>query len=155
MQWNPEQLKTDFLTVSRLAGTKLRPDAICVEPLPMPHKPGPLPDGTMAVYVFSDSSRVLKVGKAGPNSGSRYTSHHYNPNSSGSNLAKSVLTDKDMVQLCDVTASNVSAWIKQNTDRVNFIVDSRVEMRLLTLLEVFVQCRLRPLYEGFQSQRSP
>ena len=155
MTWNPEQLVRDFLTVAELAGTKLQPDAVRVEALLMPHKPpSNLPVGNMAVYVFLDGDRVLKVGRVGSNSGARYTSQHYNPRSSGSNLAKSLLGDKAAVQRYDLNYGNVSAWIKKNTDRVNLIVDSSLGMGLLTLLEAFVQCRLPPVYEGSQNQRS-
>jgi hypothetical protein len=39
-------------------------------------------------------------------------------------------------------------------DRVNFLVDERLGMRVLTLLEAFLQCRLNPCYEGFKSQNT-
>ena len=68
--------------------------------------------------VFSDKDRVLKVGKAGQNSNARYMSQHYNPRSSQSNLANSLLKDEDAVQRYSINKENVSAWIKQNTDRV-------------------------------------
>ena len=48
--------------------------------------------------------------------------------------------------------ANVSDWIKENTDRVDFILDADLGVRVLTLLEAFVQCRLQPRVEGFASQ---
>ena len=39
MNWNPEQLLEDFLTVAELAGIKLQREAIRIETLRMPHKP--------------------------------------------------------------------------------------------------------------------
>ena len=56
-----------------------------------PHELEPLPSGMRGVYVFSltdeagyrcpgGPGRVLKVGKAGPNSRARWTSHHYGCN---------------------------------------------------------------------------
>ena len=78
MKWNPAQLLTDFLVVAELGQIKMQPDAIRVETLKMPHRAPPsLPKGKMAVYVFSDKERVLKVGQAGPKSQARYTSQHY------------------------------------------------------------------------------
>ena len=154
MKWDPEKILADFLVVARLAAIEMQPDAIHIEPLRMPHRPpSSLPKGKMAVYVFSDKDRVLKVGKIGQNSQARYTSQHYNPYSSNSNLAKSLMKDEDAVQKYNVNDGNISDWIKKNTDRVNFLLDATVGMRVLTLLEAFIQCRLRPVYEGFSSQR--
>ena len=154
MKWNPEKILADFLVVAKLAGIEIQSEDICIEPLGMPHRPpSSLPKGKMAVYVFSDKERVLKVGKIGQNSQARYTSQHYNPRSSNSNLAKSLLKDEYVVQKYDVNNGNISDWIKKNTDRVNFLLDANVGMRALTLLEVFIQCRLLPVYEGFSSQR--
>ena len=153
MKWNPAQLLTDFLVVAELGQIKMQPDAIRVETLKMPHRAPPsLPKGKMAVYVFSDKERVLKVGKAGPKSQARYTSQHYKVSSAPSTLAASILKDKDAVQRYDLNKENVSNWIKENTDRVNFILDADVGMWGLMLLEVFIQCRLQPVYEGFASQ---
>ena len=154
MKWNPEKILTDFLIVAELAAIEIQPGAIYIEILTMPHRPpSSLPKGKMAVYVFSDKECVLKVGKIGQKSKARYTSQHYNPHSSNSNLAKSILKDEDAVKKYGVDDGNVSDWIKKNTDRVNFLLDANVGMRALTLLEVFIQCRLLPVYEGFASQR--
>ena len=153
MKWNPAQLLTDFLVVAELGEIKMQPDAIRIETLMMPHRAPPsLPKGKMAVYVFSDKERVLKVGKAGPRSQSRYTSQHYNAGSAPSTLAASILKDENAVQRYGLNKRNVSGWIKKNTDRVNFILDADVGMWGLMLLEVFIQCRLQPVYEGFVSQ---
>lgn len=154
MKWNPKQCLTDFLVVAELVEFELETDDIHVEILNMPHRPPRnLPKGKMAVYVFSDTEGVLKVGKAGPRSQSRYTSQHYNVGSAQSTLAASLLKDKNAVQKYDLNRRNVSNWIKKNTDRVNFIVDVNVGKWGLMLLEVFIQCRLQPVYEGFSSQR--
>ena len=153
MKWNPAQLLTDFLVVAELGKIKIQPDTIRVETLMRPHRPPRnLPKGKIAVYVFSDKERVLKVGKAGPRSQARYTSQHYNAGSAPSTLAASILKDKDTVQRYDLNKGNVSNWIKENTNRVNFILDADVGMWGLMLLEVFIQCRLQPIYEGFASQ---
>jgi hypothetical protein len=71
MLWDPEGAITDFLTVARLAGTELRNSAITIQKLPAPHIPKQLPSEKVGVYAFSKGSNVLKIGKAGPNSGPR------------------------------------------------------------------------------------
>lgn len=154
MDWDSEKIWEDFLVVADLAGIKVPWEAIRIESLTMPHKPpSSLPKGKMAVYVFSDRERVLKVGKVGRRSQARYTSQHYNAGSAPSTLAASILKDEYAVKKYGVNEGNVSDWIKQNTDRVNFILDADLGVRVLTLLEAFVQCRLEPTFEGFASQR--
>ncbi len=154
MKWNPTQLLTDFLVVAELGKIKIQPDTIRVETLMMPHRPPRnLPKGKIAVYVFSDKERVLKVGKAGPRSQARYTSQHYNAGSAPSTLAASILKDEDIVQKYGLNKRNISGWIKKNTDRVNFILDADYYGPMLNLLETFVQCRLQPVYEGKQHNR--
>ena len=152
MNWNPEQLVADFLRVAELAEMPVQRD-IGIEALPMPHGPRSLPKGKMGVYVFSDKERVLKVGKAGPRSKARWTSQHYNAGSAPSTLAGSLLKDKDAVQRYGLDEENVSGWIKENTDRVNFLLDADEGIWILTLLEAFSQCRLKPVFEGFANQR--
>ena len=151
MKWNPEQLLEDFRTVAKLCEVEIDTDTINIDILPMPHSPPRnLPRGKMAVYVFSDKEQTLKVGKAGAKSQPRYTSHHYNL-SAPSTLAKSLLNDEKRVRSCGLTEDKVSDWIKENTDRVNFLVDTDMGKWLLNLLEAFIQCRLHPIYEGHTS----
>lgn len=107
----------------------------------------------MAVYVFSKRSDVLKVGKVGARSQARYTSQHYNPGSAMSTLAASILADREWFGLSNIDEASVGQWIKDNVDRVNFLIDERFGVSVLTLLESFLQCRLKPRYEGFKSQR--
>ena len=154
MKWRPAQLLTDFLAVAKLAEIKMQPDAIRVETLNMPHRaPRNLPKGKIAVYVFSDKERVLKVGRVSTGSQPRYTSQHYNAGSAPSTLVGSILKDENVMQKYDLNKGNVSDWIKKNTDRVNFILDADVGGWALMLLEVFIQCRLQPVYEGKQYNR--
>jgi hypothetical protein len=143
-----------FRQVAQLADVKLPEDAMTVETLLAPHKPPPsLPMGMMAVYVFSWKARCLKVGKAGPNSHARYAHQHCSPGSSRSNLAKSLLATRDELGLSDLTDSNVGAWMRANVDRTNFLLHEDCGIPTLTLLEAFLQCRLKPRFEGFSSQR--
>ncbi len=107
----------------------------------------------MAVYVFVWRGKCLKVGKVGPNSQARFTSQHYLPSSSNSNLAKSILGARESLGLEGVAESTVGTWIKANVDRFNFLLDTGCGVPVLILLESFLQCRLRPKFEGFESQR--
>jgi len=151
---NLNQLVEDFKKVIQLAGVYIPNDSIIVEELHAPHSPPTsLPSDKMAVYVFTWGDKCLKVGKVGPRSQARYISQHYNPNSSNSNLAKSILKHKDALGLRDLTESSVGVWIKKNTDRINFIFDNDLGIPVLSLMESFLQCRLRPRFEGFESQR--
>ena len=154
MNWNPKQLWDDFLAAAKRGGIKSVPDSICIEILPMPHTPpSSLPRGKIAVYVFSSNKCVLKVGQVGPKSKARYTSHHYNLDSSGSNLSKSLLEDEYAKSKYNLSQETVGEWIKKNTDRVNFIVDAAYYGPMLNLLEAFSQCKLHPVYEGKQHNR--
>ena len=147
MLWIPEEMLDDFLITARLARVTVERTAVGIEVLRMPHRPTSLRRGKMAVYVFSDRERVLKVGKVGPRSGARYSSQHYN-GSANSTLAGSLLADADFAMRAGLTRENVSSWIRENTDRVNFLLDAQVGPLALGLFEAFVQCRLKPAYEG-------
>ena len=147
-------LEKDFITVASLAGIPLSADDLNVETLRAPHHPpSRLPVGKAAVYVFCYNGRALKIGKAGPNSSARYTSQHYSPRAAKSTLAASILKHGRGVGIHGVIEAAVGSWIKTNTDRYNFLLDSSYPIRLLTLLESFLQCRLDPVFEGFSSQR--
>lgn len=154
MDWHPESAIDDFRTVARLAGVDLSNDAITIEHLAAPHvPPTKLPAGKMAVYVFAKGPDILKVGKVGAKSQARYTSQHYNPGSALSTLAASILADRVSLGLNEINEASVGRWIRENIDRVNFLMDERCGVSVLTLLETFLQCRLKPKYEGFKSQR--
>jgi hypothetical protein len=152
--WSPEVLIEDFKAVAALAGVSLVPGDIEIERLAAPHKPPSiLPPGKAAVYVFDYGGRCLKIGKVGPNSQARYVSQHYNPTSAKSTLAKSILADTEIFSGEAFDQTTVGAWIKDNTQRINFLIDIRHGIGVVTLLEAFLQCRLRPKYEGFKSQQ--
>ena len=149
-----DQLVTDFRQVAKLAGVDITAASITREMSRKPHiPPTELRSGKMAVYVFLWDDDCLKVGKVGPKSQARYTSQHYNPNSSNSNFAKSILKEKTKLGLHNLTESTVGDWIKSNTDRLNIELDESWGIPLLSLLEVFLQCRLKPKFKGFDSQK--
>ena len=154
MTTTPSQLSKDFRQVAKLAGFSLAARDLMVESFTAPHRPPTrLPPGKMAVYLFDHHGRALKVGKAGPNSNARYTSQHYSPGAARSTLAASLLKRGAEIGVRDITDSTVGEWIRANTDRHNFLLDSDYPIRLLTLLESFLQCRLDPVFEGFRNQR--
>ena len=147
-------LISGFLRAAELAGLDIKQRDIHIENLQAPHvPPSTLPSGKMAVYVFHWGDRCLKVGKVGPKSQARYTSQHYSPRSSNSNLAKSILKDKSVMGINDIDEHTVGNWVKQNTDRVNFLIPESFGIPLLSLLEAFLQCRLKPCFEGFDTQK--
>ena len=64
---------------------------------------------------------------------------HYNPGSAMSTLAASVLAESERNGLTEADLPRVGQWIRENVDRVNFLMDEKLGMRVLTLLEVFLQ----------------
>ena len=146
-------LLNDFRKVTAIAKVSLSPDALSFKSLPAPHTSFNLPNGKSAVYVFIRNGVCLKVGKVGPKSNARFNSQHYNPSSSNSNLAKSIVARQGEIGASGLTESDVGDWIKNNVDRVNFFLNDECDIFILGLLESFLQCRLQPIFEGFESQR--
>ncbi len=153
MNWKPKELLDDFLIAAKSGKIEIPPNVICIEKLLMPHERPNLPQGKMAVYVFSTETCVLKVGKVNPGSGDRYKYQHYRSKGANSTLAKSLLADKNTCGRCNLSEKNISDWIQKNTDRVNFLIDADIDQFVLGLLEAFLQCRLQPIYEGPANQR--
>lgn len=150
----PDLLVQDFLKVASLAGVQVGEIEISLSRTDTSHEPPKrLPAGKMAVYVFTFNGMVLKVGKAGPKSSARFTSHHYNPASAPSTLAASILKNPQVLGVTGLSDENVGSWLKNNTSRTNFILDAKCGIQALTLLEIFLQCRLKPRFEGFASQQ--
>ena len=143
-----ENALRDFATVAGLGCAPICWEDFELEYWEAPHKPpSRLPQGTMAVYGFWYAGQWLKIGLAGPNSGARYTSQHYSPNSAPSTLAASVVNDPHMVRSGGFSSNAVGDWIKSETSRVNILVDAKHGMSQLRLLEAFLHVRLKPRYE--------
>jgi len=137
-----------FIIVAKLADEPISLDELEVEFLPAPHKqPSSLPIGKMAIYAFWSNDEWLKIGQAGPKSAARYTSQHYNPNSSMSNLAKSLANDLRMKDILGSDSQNSGQWVRLSTCRANILMPSDRRQELLSLLEAFLHTRLRPRYE--------
>ena len=159
MPVNPVPLREDFLEVARLAGASIPREALRIELLPAPHRrPSRLPPGGQAVYAFFLGDRCLKVGKAGPKTNARFTSQHYGFNAP-STLAKSIDASRDLVArlLSEATGAKetplpqrdrLGQWIERNTSRLNAFIPVSSGQFALALLEAFLQCRFKPVFEG-------
>ena len=97
--------------------------------------------GYWHIYSFwmSENDKALKIGVAGPNSAARYSSHHYNPGSSNSNLAKSILSDGTCSEL-------PKEWLLRNTYRINAVFED-FSKPLAHALEAHLQLVYYPKYE--------
>ena len=151
MKFNISSLEMELIEIIKLIGTKMKPNQIEIVDWGCPHKPTALPKGKMAVYMFFFNNQCLKIGKAGPNSGPRYNSQHYNPNNSKSNLANSILTSEFPLKS---TSSEIGEWIKNNTHRINILMDDKLGIFLLNFVEAYFQLRFKPKFEGFKNQNN-
>ena len=149
----PIQLSECIENASIAIGRPIDINKINVIDRGQPHlPPRRLPKGKMAVYTFVYEGEILKIGKAGPNSNARYTSQHYNPKSAMSNLAKSILSDKEMLEK-GINEENVGEWIKQNCRRIDIEIDVDLGIFTLEFIEAVLHYKYTPKYEGFSSQR--
>lgn len=152
-----QSLVRDFIEVSQLAGLSLKTSDIETQVLVAPHKRTGLPKGKAAVCVFFHGETCLKVGKVGANSDARFRSQHYLPSGAMSNLAKSLCLDFTTEEAqsrffrADLRTAfeseSVADWMLTNLSRVHFFLDANAPTGALRLLEVFLQCRLQPLFE--------
>lgn len=147
------RLTADFLDIADRAQAGVTRDHLRAVSCPAPHRPTPLPKGFSAVYVFFHGDRCLKVGKAYAKSGARFQSHHYSTTRAPSTLARSLVERGPASGIAGLTDQNVGPWMLQHTSRLNFLLSARCSPSALALLEAFVQCRLNPCFEGFESQR--
>lgn len=139
-----------FYTILPLTRIDLDQNIVEVNFMKAPHTPpATLPKGKCAVYAFWHEGEWLKIGRVGPNSQARYTSHHYSQVSSGSNLANSLKSDKT-IQYRDFDQNAPGNWIKAYCSRVNIILPEEYNSLTLPLLEAFLHARLLPRYEGKQ-----
>ncbi|HEX3497319.1 MAG TPA: hypothetical protein VHT02_09160 [Methylocella sp.] len=139
---------SDFASAEMLAGAECNVNKIVVDIAPAPHRPRGLPTARMAIYCFFLNGQALKIGIAGPKSGARYRSQHYNPNSAGSTLAGSILKHPSKIGIMTMPASSIGDWIKAHTDRINLLLPASYERATLLRLESFLHNRWEPTYEG-------
>ncbi len=97
--------------------------------------------GKWHIYSFwlREVDQALKIGVAGPNSAARYSSHHYNPGSSNSNLAKSISGDGTCIEL-------PKDWLLKNTYRINVVFED-FSKPMAHALEAHLHLMHSPKYE--------
>ncbi|MNL42699.1 hypothetical protein D3C87_1651690 [compost metagenome] len=144
-------MKGHLLHLLGQVGVQLEEDKISIINRGNPHIV-PFSADKLYVYTFKFASEYLKVGKAGKRSKARLQSHHYNPASSQSNLALSLLQDNEMKKY-NLTKENVGLWIKKNVERVDIEIDECAGVFVQNFVEAALHCMLKPKYEGFESQR--
>ena len=169
MKNDPNKLLDDFLDVARIANVPVSREQVEIVQKPAPHERPTVRSGQF-VYVFSLDNHCLKVGSVtGSNDPTRLT-NHYNPKGGVSVLARSILENRGRVrgfldpqrqQEFDQLpapvwepyrgrsqASIVARWMEKNLTLYIFQLRGDVDRCAVLLLEIFLQCRLRPLFEG-------
>jgi hypothetical protein len=146
------KLKNDLINSLKYTNVIINDNQIDIINCGCPHQTSTLPKNKMAVYAFFYKNECLKIGKVGPNSNARYNSQHYNPESSRSNLAKSILSDK-YFSINNIKNDEIGDWIKENTQRINIILDKNIGILTLGFIESFAILYYKPRYEGFENQR--
>jgi hypothetical protein len=68
-------------------------------------------------------------------------------------LSKSILNDPEMDKL-KLSLNTVGDWIKENTRRVDVLLDESLGVFALNFIEAFLQLKYKPKYEGFENQRN-
>ncbi len=147
-----QKIKEKLIQITSILDKKLSDDSIEIIDRKVPHKASSLPDGKMGVYSFWYGDQCLKIGKVGLNSNARYLSQHYCPNSSRSNLAKSLLQDSDFRDTI-LNEVPIKKWMLENLRRVDIIVDGSCDIFTLGLIESCLHYCYNPKYEGFKTQR--
>ena len=116
--------------------------------------------GYMYIYSFwhDDFHQPLKIGKAGPKSKRRYERSHYDPESSKSCLAGSLVNDEYFSNKYNINKDNVSVWMHENLQclniRIPFDVDNGFDYFTLELIEAILHYKYEPYFEGCKSQRA-
>ena len=138
--------------ISRILGKEIPETSYRFEVLGVPHlAPKSLAKGKMAIYIFKYKDSYLKIGKVGAKSKPRYIYQHYQPDSSPSNLAKSILKDELFSISHSITKDNVGQWIKDNCQRINILIDKELGHFALSLIEAMLHYKYQPKYEGLSS----
>jgi hypothetical protein len=155
-----EDVVKDFANWAATQGLGPARAELRIERLGRPHTPSALPLGWQGVYGFHHDGTWLKVGKAGPKSGPRWVSQHYNPRSAMSTLAFSLVkyghfatTEHSALpglqsKLRTVSPDEIGEWIRRNTTRVNLLIRSEMGTAGLSQLESIAHRLLEPVFEG-------
>lgn len=159
-------IKPKILEVFSVLGKKIDINQINIIPLHKGHSTPKFNKGKMYVYSFwfeNNEKEIipLKIGKAGPKSAARYTSHHYNMNSSQSCLAKRISKDDNFItenNLMEISkdSKELNKWIKENCHRIDiempFDENNNFDLYTLELVEAIFHNLYKPKYEGITEQ---
>lgn len=109
------------------------------------HGPQNLDVNFAGIYIFKWNDRYLKVGMDNSVSGNRFRVYHYNPNSTTSNLSKSLILEPEFQALIgDMAPGN---WIRENTHRFNILIPKRLGKNFICFAEAFFILKCNPLFE--------
>ena len=144
-----EEIRSLINSISRELGNEIKKDDVEIYDRGLPHNsPKHLTKNHRAVYLFLYGDEYLKIGKVNENSNARYTTGHYGFNHP-STLAKSIIRDEDFAQTNGINEFNVADWIKQNCRRIDIEISSILyDEFAVSLIEIILQYKLRPKYEG-------
>jgi hypothetical protein len=110
------------------------------------HIPTALPRGFAAIYIFKWNTKYLKVGKVNTKSSARYHSQHYNPDSSNSNLSKTLLKEPEFEAMIGIEHPGV--WLKKNTTRFNILIPASLGKNFVHFAEAFFILKCNPMFEN-------
>lgn len=133
--------------VSTALGRKIDMNKVRIVDQGLPHTPKSLPPKTMAVYAFIYRTQFLKIGRVDTNSNNRFRYQHYSPNAANSTLARSLLSDPDMLSL-GLSEQTIGQWIKDNCRRIDIFLDSELGVFSAELIEAILHYKYTPKYEG-------
>ena len=139
------------LNTFKLLGKPIDTRKYIIVDRPTPHNPEKLPPGMMGICTFWHDGNALVVGRAGSKSNSRFYSQHYNPKSSQSNLAASLLSDISMSHL-RISEASVCGWIKKNCRRIDILLDANFGTIVLERIKASLVEKYNPKYERRTAQ---
>lgn len=148
-----EKIKIIFGQICILLGEPIDTNKIKIIERNAPHKYQKLPENSMGIYMFKYKDEFLKIGKVNSKSNARFTSQHYNPASTRSNLAKSLLQDEIFCKKHSLTEKNIKEWMFENLDRIDILLENDLGIFTLNLLEACLHYKYKPKYEGYNSQK--
>lgn len=159
-----QEIKKYILEVFKALSKAINIDDIVVSFQDKNQHPPKFNKGKMYIYSFwlETETAPLKIGKAGPNSIARYTSHHYNMNSSNSCLAKRIAEDnafKDKYGINkNIGSEQLNRWIRENCYRINiempYDIENGFDLYTLELVEAILHNLFPPIYEGTTNQQA-
>jgi len=143
-----EQSLSLFTAVAELAHSPISMDEMTVEFCEAPHHQATrLSQGRVAIFGFWADGEWLKICKAGVATKDRYVYQQYTFGA-GKTLAKSLIATHKVRPIAGFEPEVPGVWIDATTHRVNIILAARRGPAVLSLLEAFLQARLKPRYEG-------